>query len=427
MDLLTAAAMVGLATAVGSHLASIALAMGRLARSRRHPRRPPVAGVSILRPVCGLEYRIEATLASSFLIDHPNYEVIFCVAVADDPVVPIVLRLIREHPEVPARLLVGREYGPNPKLANLMKAWKVARHDWIVLADSNVLIPPDYLERLLARWTERCAFVCSPPVGIDLQGCAAEFEAAFLNTFEARWQLAADEIGFGFVQGKTILLRRSELDREGGLATLAREVAEDAAATKIARRQGREVRVADQPFPQPLGRRTLAGVWRRQLRWAQLRRWSFPGLFCAELPAGGVFPFVLASGLATSGVLSWASVAAIMLAWYAAEALLARAFGWPLRARSPLFWIARDLLLPVLWLQAWAVNRYDWRGNAIDLRSATRAPAHPFRRPAVRSAGYSDARRDRGGTGLRRANHDSPKSGSLDGKQLLPEHGQPIP
>ncbi|MGH6898103.1 MAG: ceramide glucosyltransferase [Geminicoccaceae bacterium] len=372
MDIVIAAAVVGLAMTGASHVASIALALRRVAKGRRRLGPRPPAGVSILRPVCGLEYGIEATLAASFQIDHSSYEVIFCVAAANDPVVPIVQRLIRAHPEVPAQLLVGGEgRGPNPKLANLMKAWGVARHDWIVLSDSNVLIPPDYLDRLFARWTERCAFVCSPPVGIDVQGCAAELEAAFLNTFQARWQMAMDELGFGFVQGKTLLLRRSDLAREGGLAALAREVAEDAAATKLARLWGREVRAADQPFPQPLGRRSLAGIWQRQLRWARLRRASFPGFFCAELPAGGVFPFLLACGLATADVLPWAGVVGMMLAWYGAEALLARAFGWPLRVRSPLFWIARDLLLPVLWIHAWVADGYEWRGHPVDLRPTT--------------------------------------------------------
>jgi ceramide glucosyltransferase len=368
MDPVTAAATLGLALAALSHGASIALALRRVARGRPAGLRPP-PGVSILRPVCGLEYRIEATLASSFRIDHPGYEVIFCVAAADDPVVPLVRRLIREHPDVPARLLVGGAGGgANPKLANLMKAWDVAAHDWIVLADSNVLIPPDFLERLFAQWTARCAFVCSPPVAVDLRGPGAELEAAFLNTFQARWQLAIDELGFGFVQGKTMLLRRSDLAPEGGLAALAREVAEDAAATKLARRLGRTVRVVDQPFAQPVGRRSLAGVWRRQLRWARLRRLSFPACFCAELPAGGVLPFLAACWLAAAGAVPWAGVAALMLAWYGAEAVLARAFAWPLRLRSPLFWIARDLLLPVLWLRAWTVEAYEWRGHAVAVR-----------------------------------------------------------
>jgi ceramide glucosyltransferase len=375
MDLLTAAAALALAIAGASHVGSIALAMRRTAgtRTRLGPR--PPAGVSILRPVCGLEHRIEETLASSFRIDHPSYEVIFCVAAADDPVVPLVQRLIREHPHIPARLLVGVERrSPNPKLDNLIKAWDVARHDWIVLADSNVLIPPDYLARLFARWTERCAFVCSPAVGIDVQGWAAELEAAFINTFQVRWQLAVDEVGLGFAQGKTMLLRRRTLASAGGLAALAREIAEDAAATKIARCWRREVHVIDQPFAQPLGQRRVADIWRRQLRWARLRRLSFPGFFCAELPAGGVFPCILATWLASAGVLPWAGVVAMMLAWYGAEALLARAFRWPLRLRSPLFWIARDLLLPMLWVRAWTLKGYEWRGAVVDARATAPTP-----------------------------------------------------
>src|SRR5918994_380761 len=122
MDLLLTAATTGLAVTSASHVASIALALRRVASGRRRPGPPPPAGVSILRPVCGLEHRIEATLASSFQIAHPCYEVIFCVAVADDPVIAIVRRLIREHPGIPARLLVGGEgRGVNPKLDNLMK------------------------------------------------------------------------------------------------------------------------------------------------------------------------------------------------------------------------------------------------------------------------------------------------------------------
>jgi ceramide glucosyltransferase len=83
---------------------------------------------------------------------------------------------------------------------------------------------------------------------------------------------------------------------------------------------------------------------------------------------------LLAGWLATEGVLPWAGVLAMMLAWYGAEALLARAFGWPLRLRSPLFWVARDLLLPVLWLRAWTLKGYEWRGSAVDVRATAPAP-----------------------------------------------------
>ena len=111
MDLLTAAATIGLAVAGASHVASIALAMRRTAvRSRGRLGSRPPAGVSILRPVCGLEHRIEETLASSFRIDHPRYEVLFCVAAADDPVVPIVQRRQpRSTPRAPPSCLWAAE------------------------------------------------------------------------------------------------------------------------------------------------------------------------------------------------------------------------------------------------------------------------------------------------------------------------------
>jgi hypothetical protein len=126
-----------------------------------------------------------------------------------------------------------------------------------------------------------------------------------------------------------------------------------------------------------LGRRALAGVWQRQLRWARLRRLSFPGSFCAELPGGGVFPFLLGGWLAAEGILPWVGIVAIALAWYGAEALLARAFGWRCGVRSPLFWVARDLLLPVLWTRAWAVKDYEWRGTAVDVALTIPAPGAP--------------------------------------------------
>ena len=60
-----------------------------------------------------------------------------------------------------------------------------------------------------------------------------------------------------------------------------------------------------------------------------------------------------------------------MLLWYGAEALLAYAYAWPLRLRTPFYWMARDLLLPVLWISGWTVRRYQWRGRAIKVGPTT--------------------------------------------------------
>jgi ceramide glucosyltransferase len=112
------------------------------------PLPPPRAapGVSVVRPLCGLDNFCEETLQSSFELDYPSYEIIFCVARATDPAVPLVQRLIATHPEKPARLIVGDEkVSANPKLNNCVRGWDAARHDWIILADANVLMPKDYI------------------------------------------------------------------------------------------------------------------------------------------------------------------------------------------------------------------------------------------------------------------------------------------
>jgi len=130
-----------------------------------------------------------------------------------------------------------------------------------------------------------------PPIGSQPDGFWAELECAFLNTYQARWQYIADAFGFGFAQGKTMLWRRADLDRAGGIEVLAREVAEDAAATKVVRGAGRKVQLVDRPFPQPLGYRSAAEVWHRQVRWARLRRASFFAYFLPEAVSGGVLVF----------------------------------------------------------------------------------------------------------------------------------------
>lgn len=82
----------------------------------------------------------------------------------------------------------------------------------------------------------------------------------FLNTYQARWQYMVDSFGRGFAQGKTMLWRRAELERAGGIEALGSEVAEDAAATKIVRSAGLKVRLVDRPLAQPLGHRSANEV-----------------------------------------------------------------------------------------------------------------------------------------------------------------------
>lgn len=361
-----------------AHFGSIAVLLLRswLHRDRTPTSRPPI---TILRPACGIENHVEETLASAFAIDYPEFEILFCVADSNDPVIALIERLMKEHPQVPSRLLVGDDrISINPKLNNTVKGWKAARYEWIVMADSNVLIPPDYLDRVLERWKSDTGLVCSPPVGTEPEDIGADLECAFLNTYEARWQLFADSIGFAFAQGKTMFWRRDILEAGGGIEALASEPAEDAASTKLIRAGGRHVRLVVHPFPQPLGTRHIKDVWNRQLRWARLRRSSFPIVYAPELLTGGFLPLAGTAALAFADVIPFSLFLGAFVAWYGAEVALAKRYGWPVSARLVLMMVLRDLLMIPLWIGGWTGNKFVWRGNAMDIKTPAGAELPPF-------------------------------------------------
>ncbi|MGO9133048.1 MAG: ceramide glucosyltransferase [Methylovirgula sp.] len=348
----------------------------RRAKPRLSPLPPPAKApaVSLVRPVCGIDNFCEETLGSSFKLDYPAYEVIFCCARANDPVVAVVEKLIAANPNIPARLIIGDEkVSANPKLNNCVRGWDAAAHEWIILADSNVLMPQDYVQRMLASWGSKTGLVCSMPQGSHPSNLWAEFEIAILNTYQARWQYSADGVGTGFAQGKNMLWRRDILEAGGGIRALAAEIAEDAASTKLVRRQGYKINLVDSPFEQPLGKRSLRDVWLRQVRWARMRRKTFPGHYAPEILANSATPAILACY--TAHLLSW-NVPLVAIATlgmlYCSEFILARSNRWYFSWRLPFLFLLRDLMLPAIYLDAWLLDDFTWRGNSMSVREEER-------------------------------------------------------
>jgi ceramide glucosyltransferase len=352
-------------------LASVVAATWRCRARPRTLAVPDAApAVSIVRPLCGIEAFSEETLRSTFGLDYPDYEIIFCVQRGSDPVVPLVERVIAAHPGASARLLVGDDpISSNPKLNNCVKGWNAARHDWIILTDSNVLLPKDYIQTLLKPWDEKTGLVISMPIGSRPQGFWAEVECAILNTFEARWMFAGEILGLGFAQGKNMLWSRQLLEDAGGIAALAADLAEDAAGGKIVNAAGLKIRFVDMPFEQPLGARKARDIWSRQVRWARLRRVTFPGYFAPEPIAGAFVPLTLI-GIAAYGF-DWnpiAVVAGFAAVLYGAELLLARGAGWFVNWASPIAYIVRDIGFPAMWLTACLFDDFTWHGKSMSVK-----------------------------------------------------------
>lgn len=351
------------------HLMSTTLAVFRVRRSAvqavRQTYRPPV---SLVIPLRGVENFTALTISHAFRLNWSDYEILFCVADASDPVLPQVKANIAAFPHVRARILIGDDrISANPKLNNCVKGWRAASHDWVILADSNVLMPEHYISILMAAWRSDSGLICSPPRGSRPEGIWSELECTFLNTFQCRYQYAAETLGQGFAQGKTMLWNKPLLDALGGIEALGAEIAEDAAATKLVRASGRKVHLVPSPFEQPLGSRSFTDIWSRQTRWARLRRVTFPHFFAPEILVGAVpaLFLALASALlagADAKILLVISIA-VPCMMYLPELALAKAKGWHVSWASLPAMMMRDALLPLIWAKSWMGSSVSWRGN----------------------------------------------------------------
>lgn len=348
------------------HIVSLALAWRKCrARNKDSPLKPMV---SLVRPVCGLEPHIEDNLRSSFTQDYPKYEVIFCAACPNDAAVVLVQDMMNAYPHIPARLLVGEQrLSQNPKLNNMAKAWLDSKGQLVVFSESNLLLTKHYCPSVAAAFAaNETMVVSSPPIGDFAENFFGEVECAMLNTHAARWQFAASQLEINFAQGKTLAFRRSAFD--GGLMErLAAEPAEDAAATKLVRSMGGALNVLAPPFTHPVGARSLRSFWSRHVRWARLRRVTFPTVFSLEIGCG-MFPAILAFAMSStlSSIPLPLTIIVASVLWYGAEYAFARSLGWRCNRWFVLACLVRDAFLPAFYVAAWVSARFEWRGHAMD-------------------------------------------------------------
>jgi ceramide glucosyltransferase len=382
-----AALAAGLLVAV--NLAGQAIAFWRLRRplprSALLAELPPV---TIVRPVRGIEAFSRETAISGLELDYPRYSTIFCVADAHDPIIPLIEELIGIYGHDKVRLIVGDvPVSANPKLNNCVRGWQEAKTDWVILADSNVLMPKDYIQRMLAAWRFDTGLVCSTPAGSRPQNFGAEVECAFLNAFQARWQYVGEALGLGFAQGKSMLWNKPFLDANGGIAALGAEIAEDAASTKLVRGAGKHVHLVGQPFEQPLGSRRIADAVQRQFRWARLRRVTFLPFFMLEILSTPFLAAALAAlGAPALGLPFWAGPLLVLLVWYLGDIVLSARVGWFLNWRAPFAMLVRDIAFPGVWAYAFIGGEVSWRGNAMTIRADGANELNPAT-PALSGAG----------------------------------------
>jgi ceramide glucosyltransferase len=334
---------------------------------------PAPAPVSVLKPLCGAEPHLERNLATLCRQTHPCYQLVFGVRDPGDPAIAVVARLARRFPGRDLRLVVDpRVHGSNLKVSNLINMTAAARHPWLVLADSDIGVGPDYLERVTAPLADpRIGIVTCLYRGVAAGGFWSQLGVLFIDTWFAPSVAVASRGGgsaFGF--GATIALRAETLRGIGGFEALKDRLADDFWLGELTRRQGLATVLSDLTVTTDVTEPSLALLWARERRWMQTIR--------SLNPPGYAFCFVtftlpmLALGLwLAPAAWNWALAlpglcARMLLHWRAQRRV----------ATLPLA-LLRDCLLLAEWLSAFAGGTTRWRGHRLRVDGRREAASVP--------------------------------------------------
>jgi ceramide glucosyltransferase len=342
-----------------------------LKQLRKRPAQVKPQAISILKPLKGLDFQLEENLESFFRLEYPKFELLFSVASNEDPACEIIRRVSSKFPRVRARIFIGEvKIGGNPKVNNLIKSYQAASHDWILISDSNVRVPRDYLHAVSQEFDDETGVVTAVVSGQYLgRGFGAPLEATYLNTFYARWMLIAIAFGNPVVIGKSMLFRKSEANRFGGVELLSRYLAEDYMAGQAMKHLGKSVKVMHEPIVQMIGNYTFEEFWSRHVRWGRIRRSQSPLTFPLEPLLTFWVSGVLGSfGLSHFHLLPFANAFAVhALIWFLCDITLMLRMKQTLRPQNLLAWIVRETLHLPLWAHVAMGNTVNWRGNKLKL------------------------------------------------------------
>ncbi len=339
-------------------IACIAVSI-RIRSSGFTPRDPPP--VTILKPLCGADQETYQCLRSFCDQIYPQFQIVFGVRDSTDPALELVERLRTEFPRVDFAVAVDRrQHGTSPKVSNLINMMPLARHDHLVLSDSDVIVKRDYLAKVAGPLLDggvgivTCAYRGCPQRGLwPLLG------SMFINEwFMPSVRVAAMAGSRAFAFGSTIAIRRQVLERIGGFATIANQLADDYRLGELTRALGLRTVLSEVVVETSVAERSFRALVRHELRWLRTIRTLRPlGYgFCFitfGMPVAGL-GVLLAKGAAPAlGMLCVSALTRVML-----HMSVRRAGSSPLQiAVLPL----RDTLSLVLWGWSFFTRSVQWR------------------------------------------------------------------
>jgi ceramide glucosyltransferase len=326
--------------------------------------------VTLLKPLHGLEPDLYADLAGFCAQAYPGpVQIVFGVDDPADPAVDIVHKLVADFPGRDLTLVINaRRHGENRKVSNLINMARQARHDVLIVSDSDIVVGPDYLAHIVAALTQpgvglvTCLYHGTAAAGIWSRLSAVAIDYHFLPNVLVGLKLGLAAPCFG----STIALRSKTLAKIGGFEAAADQLADDYALGELVRATGQAVAIPNYMVAHVCAERSARELIRHELRWARTIRAIDPAGF-AGLAITHALPLALL-GLLLGGI---NAAGLIVVGALACRFVLQSAVDRAFRLRGELFWLGplRDILSFAIFVASFFGRGVEWRGHRYGLRA----------------------------------------------------------
>ncbi len=365
------AAALGCIYALAATWAARGFVRSATAAARNYP------AVTILKPLHGIEPNLYANLAGFCAQDYPSpVQIIFGVDDPADPAIGVVRNLIADFPDSDLTLVINpRCHGENPKASNLINMTSAARHEVLVVSDSDINVDRNYLKSIAASLDQpgvglvTCLYRGTAATGAWARLAAAAIDYHFLPSVLVGLKLGLAAPCFG----STIALRKKTLAMIGGFEAVVDQLADDYALGLLVHRAGLAVAIQNRTVAHVCAERSARDLFYHELRWARTIR-SVDPLGYAGLAITHAVPLALL-GLLLGGITPSAIVGIAAIACrFALQSELDRDF----HLRNDAFWLGplRDILSFVIFVLSFFGRSVEWSGHRYVLRADSRLAYH---------------------------------------------------
>lgn len=332
--------------------------------------------VTILKPVYGLDPEMLDNLRSFCQQDYPEYQIIFGVHDEKDPALPLIKKVIKEFKKIDISYVVNSKiHGANHKVSNLINIYPTAKHDYLLVADSDMRVPSNYLSNVMPAFSnlEIGAVTCLY-AGTAVGKMASSLNAMFINSWFLPSVLISKLIEpIKYCLGATMIVRRDLLEKIGGFKALSNYLADDYMLGKLVSDLGYKVHLSHFIVENIVEEASLKDLVSHELRWARtLRRVEPLGYAFTFLTDTMMISLVAALTIyLNTGLIEWALLPILIV-------MVARLFLHYRTAKisgsnhpgSILLIPLRDLLSFCIRVLSFTGNSIQWRNNSFNVDQA---------------------------------------------------------